>query len=237
MKRPRLLYVPIAAALEAGRFVELADWAEVALFDAPGAATNRDAESRGVAGVVDAALARLDALGWDRYGIVCDGHSQAAAVELALRHRDRIDGVFIGHAAAHYGLTGERPAMVPSIHEAASRLLTTDYRSFARALTQMTQGLVDDAYVEEWIREVPQPVAYDILGDLAASQPGLVTRLSGADLPVLLGKHVGCVMWTAEAFDDAAAAVPEARTIACDGIPTHDAGFLAAMRDMTAVAG
>lgn len=237
MSRPRLLYVPIATRFEAERVIALADWADIATFDAPGAGENRELESRGVAGVVEAALARLDGLDWQRCGVICDSHSQAAAVDLVMSHPERVEGVYVGHAAARYRLGGDRPAMVPPVHEAAQQLLETDYRSFARAVTQMTQGLVDDAYVERWIATVPQPVASDILGDLAERQPELVARLRGADLPVVLGKHEGCVMWTPESFEDACRALPEATKIVSDGIPTQDPRFLEAVRALSSGAG
>lgn len=232
MSRQRLLYVPIAAGRESEAFAAQVEWAETATFDAPGAGANRAAEPRGVEGVVAAALARLDQLGWERYAIVCDSHGQAAGIELALRDTDRVQGICVGHAAARYGIEGNRPAMVPAMHQAAQQLLETDYRTFARAVTQMTQGLWSDAQADEWIADVPQPVAYDILNDMAERQPELVVRLGDAAFPVVLGKHVGCVMWTSESFDDARAAVPHAIAVECEGIPTQHPAFLDAAREM-----
>jgi len=230
MSRPRLLYVPITAAREAERFAAQADWADVASFDAPGAGANRDLAPHGVAGVVEAARARLDELAWETCGVVCESHGQAAAIELALTEPDRVKGIFIGHAAARYAVTGPRPAMSPSVRDVAGQLLETDYRAFARAITQMTQGQMDDAYVDAWAADVPQPVAQDLFGELSEEQPGLVSRLAGSDLVIVLGEHRGCLMWTPEAFADACEAVPEARAVSCDGIPTEDPSFLDAVR-------
>lgn len=120
--------------------------------------------------------------------------------------------------------------MVPAMHAAAAQLLEADYRSFARAISQITQGILDDAYVDEWIAAVPQRVATSIFGDLADREPELAGRLESAPFPVLLGQHRGCVMWTAEAFADAAAAVPEAEAVVCDGPPTFEEDFVARMR-------
>jgi hypothetical protein len=184
--------------------------------------------------VVDAALARLDAVGWDRCCLVADSHGQAAAIEVALAQPERFTALCISHAAANYQLGGDRPAMTPAVHDAALRLLETDYRSFARAITQLTLGLADDEWVERWTAEVPQHVAQSILGDLSERQPDLVSRLADWSSPIVLGQHKGCVMWTTEAFEDACAAVPSARVVRCDGIPVMEAPFLEAVRQVAA---
>ncbi|MGH2837917.1 MAG: alpha/beta fold hydrolase [Thermoleophilaceae bacterium] len=226
----QLFYVPIAAAFEAERVADRVDWAVVESCDSPGAGSARGASPRGVQGVVAAALARLDELGWERYLLIGDSHGQAATIEVALARPDRVTGVFISHAAARYKLSGDRPAMTPAVRDAAQQLLDTDYRSFARAVTQLTLGLADDEWVERWLAEVPHPVAKSILGDLSDREPELVTRLAEIDVPVLLGQHKGCVMWTPESFADACAAVPGAGVIRCEGIPVQDLGFIDAVR-------
>jgi hypothetical protein len=53
-------------------------------------------------------------------------------------------------------------------------------------------------------------------------------------VPVLLGEHRGCFMWTREAFEDAVAAVPHARSISCDAPPTLDPRFQDALRELVA---
>jgi pimeloyl-ACP methyl ester carboxylesterase len=230
--RTRLFYVPIAAAFEAERVADRADWAEVESCDSPGAGGSRGTDPCGVRGVVEAALTRLDELGWESYGVIGDSHGQAAAIEVALARPERVTGVFISHAAARYELSGDRPAMTPAVHDAAQQLLETDYRSFARAVTQLTLGLADDEWMERWLAEVPQHVAKSILGDLRDRTPELVARLAEADLPVVLGQHKGCLMWTPESFADACAAVPNARVIRCEGIPVQEAPFLDAVREL-----
>ena len=231
MSRPHLLYVPLSAAREGAPVTALADWADVASFDAPGVGTNQGLELRGVAGVVDAARARLDELGWDTCGIVCDSHAQAAAIELALAEPDRVKGIFIGHAAARYTVSGPRPALNPGVRDVAQKLLDTNYRAFARAVTQMTRGLSDEALVDAWIAEVPHPVARDIFGDLMQNEPELVSRLAGSDLAIVLGKHRDCVIWAPEAFADACDAVPDATAVSCGSCyATQDPAFLAAVR-------
>jgi len=235
--RPRLLYVPMAAAFESESFAALADWAQVESFDAPGVGANRDAEPAGLRGIVDAAVAAIDALGWDRFGIVCDSHAQLAGVEIALRERERVGAIFIGHAAARYTPDGERPAMSPEVFAVGQRLLETDYRSFARAITQMTRGQMSDEVVERWIDLVPYAVAEQLLTELSETQPVLAPRLREVDAPVVLARHRDCVLWTREGFDDAAAALPEARVVVCERIPEQDPAFHDAIREFSAVLG
>jgi hypothetical protein len=231
VSKPRLLYVPVSAGREADAVAALADWADVASFDAPGVGANRDLELRGVAGVVDAGRARLDELGWDACGIVCDSHAQAAGIGLALAEPERVTGIFIGHAASRYTVRGPRPALNPSVRDVAQRLLETDYRAFARAVTQMTRGLLDEAQVDAWVAEVPHPVARDIFAELMQEEPELVSRLAGSDLAIVLGRHKDCVIWAPEAFADACADVPDATTVSCASCyATQDPAFLEAVR-------
>ena len=232
MSKPRVLFVPIAAAIEVNHIAPSYEWAEFVSFDAPGAGANRALAPRGVAGVVEAAVRQLDELDWTSCCVMAESHGQAAAIELAVSHPDRVAAICLGHAAAHYRVSGDRTAMVPAIHDAAAQLLETDYRSFARAITQMTQGLLDDDYVEAWVEAVPQPVAYDLLSELTRTEPDLVERLSGSDLPLVLGKHNGCVMWTPESFEEACQAAPRATTVVCDEIPTKDPAFVEAVREV-----
>src|SRR5688572_20542197 len=100
MSRPRLFYVPMAAAFEVERVADGVDWADIASFDSPGAGAAQEAEPNGVQGVVDAGFARLEELGWDRYCVVGDSHGQAAAIEIALADPDRVSVIGISHAAA-----------------------------------------------------------------------------------------------------------------------------------------
>lgn len=232
MSRPRILFMPITAAFEAERFAGFVDWAEIESFDSPGAGARKGEEPAGVQGVVQAALEHLDELGWDRFTLVCDSHAQAAGIELALTRPDRIEVLAIGHAAARYSLGEDRPAIIPAMHDVAEQLLETDYRSFARAVTQMTQGLADERFVEAWIEAVPQRVTQSVLGDLANRQPELVARLQGTSIPTVLGEHRGCVMWTEQSFADAVDALPDAHVVTSDGIPVHDPEFLRILREL-----
>lgn len=231
--QPRILYVPIFAAFEAKQpAVRIADWAEVASFDAPGTGARRDEAPRGIPGMAEAGAAKLDELGWDACVAICDSHGQAAAVELALRD-PRVKGLGLCHAALRYEPRGERPTLNAGVHAVATQLLETDYRSFARSITQITQGKLDDAWVDAYLEEVPAKSARKLLSELAAGQE-LASRLQGEDIELLLARHVGCVMWTAEGFEEAAAALPEAATVDCDDVPMADPAFHSALRELCA---
>lgn len=231
--RGRLLYVPVFAAFEAGALRTVAaDWADVESFDGPGAGTRRGEDPGGVPGMAAAGAARLDELGWDRCVLVCDSHAQAAGVELALRD-PRIAGIAISHAATHYTAGGERPSLNAAIFDTAAQLLTTDYRSFGRALTQLTQGALDDAWIDRFIEEVPEPTARARLASLTEGLE-LAVRLRDEDLEVLLAGHRGCLMWTPEGIEDAAAVLPHARVVEFDDVPLSDPGYHEALRELCA---
>jgi hypothetical protein len=230
--RPRILFVPIFGAFEARPFRELAgDWADVESFDGPGAGTRRDEAPGGIEAMAAAASERLDELGWPSCVVVCDSHAQAVGIELALTD-SRVAGICISHAAARYSTEGERSTLNSAVHAAAAQLLTSDLRSFAHALTQLTQGQIDEDWVDAFIADVPRATAAARTGRLDGRE--LVARLRDSEVEVVLGMHSGCLMWTPEGFEDAAALVPRAVTVVCDEVPNADPAFLAAARELCA---
>ena len=228
--RPRVLYVPIFAAFEARAYREqTGGWADVESFDGPGAGSRRGDPPGDLEDVARAGSERLDELGWDRAVVVCDSHAQAAAVELTLSD-PRVAGICISHAAARYSSDGERPALSPAVHAAAAQLLDTDLRSFGHALTQLTQGRIDEEWVDAFIAQVPRHTARLRTGQLDGRE--LASRLRGAEAEILLGAHSGCLMWTQEGFAEAVAALPHAATAECDAVPTSHPRFHAAVREL-----
>jgi hypothetical protein len=231
--RPRLLYVPIFAEFEAIQLREaIGDWAEVESFDGPGAGTRAHEDPGGPEDMAAAGAARLDELGWDRCVLVCDSHAQPSGIELALRD-PRVAAAAISHAVARYSTAGERPSLNAAVYDAAGQLLETDYRSFGHALTQLTQGAIDESWVARFIDEVPRETAQRRTTALRESVD-LVTRLRDEDLEVLLAGHRGCLMLTREGLEDAAAAVPHARVVEFDAVPLSDPGYHAALRELCA---
>jgi hypothetical protein len=228
--RARILFVPIFAAFETGQFAELTSgWADVESFDTPGCGARRDEPAAGVEGIAAAAAERLGELGWKSCVAVCDSHSQAAGAELALRD-PRVQGLAVGHAALRYDVDGPEPTLNPAVHSAAGQLLETDYRSFVHAITQMTQGELGEEWIGAFMEQVPAEVARTGLTALPGQE--LMSRLSGEDVELLLARHVGCVLWMPEHFDDVAAEFPEATAIDCDDLPLIDPGFHTALREL-----
>lgn len=231
--RARLLYVPLFAEFEAATLRDaVADWGEVESFDGPGAGARAGEAPGGPESVAAAGAAHLDALGWERCVLVCDSHAQAGGIELALRD-PRVAGIAISHASARYGPGGERPALNRSIYEAVRRFLATDYRSFARAMTQLTAGVLDDAWVESFVAQVPRATAEARTAGLPDGLE-LAIRLRGEELEVLLAAHRGCMMWTPEAFEDAVAALPQARAVEFESGPLSEPGYHVELRELCA---
>jgi pimeloyl-ACP methyl ester carboxylesterase len=223
----RILFVPALAAVEREAFREMAqDWATVESFDLPASSSIDEA--------VAAAAARVDELGWERYAIAGESYSQAVAVALATMHADRLDGVALGHAVAHFVVEGDRAAVNPAVFQALRQLLETDYMAFARAITQVSGGAITDEAMEAFVASVPQPVARAWMTTLVESRPPMAAGLRDVDVPVLLGEHRGCFMWTHEGFEDAVAAVPHARAMSCEAPPMLDSNFHSALRELIA---
>jgi pimeloyl-ACP methyl ester carboxylesterase len=221
--KARILYVPIFLAAESERFAATVDdWAVVESFDVP---DGRQAEG---------AIERLDALGWADCLVVADSQAQRLAVEVALIHPDRVRGVALSHAVARYRVSQPRAALHPEVLEAVGRLLETDYMAFWRAVTQLTQGGMPDAWVERWAAAVPPERVKRLFHALVETEPPLAERLVDFDGPVLLAGHRNCVLWTPEGFEDAVAALPASRAIRCDDIPVFDPSFGAALKELAA---
>ena len=219
--KARVLYVPLFIGAESDRFeAVVADWADVASFDVP------------AEGAVDAAHARLDELGWDECSLVVDGYAQGLGAEIALRHADRFRAVAVGHAAMRYSAQPPRPALHPDVIDAASRLLEADYMAFWRAVTQVTQGGMPDAWVERWAASVPVERAKAVFLGITETEPLASERLAEFDGTLLIAEHRDCVLWTAEGFEDAVAGLPHAQVIRCSEIPVFDAAFGEALREL-----
>ena len=219
--KARIFYVPLFIAAEADRFAALvADWAEVASFDVP---ADNPAE---------AAHARLDELGWDDCTLVVDGYGQALGIEIVLDDPTRFRAAAIGHAAPRYSTEPPRPALHPEVVAAATQLFDSDYMAFWRGVTQITQGGMPDAWVERWAASVPKERARELFSGLVDTEAAACERLTAFDGPLLLAQHVDCVLWAAEGFEDAVAALPDARVIRCKEIPVFDPAFGEALKEL-----
>ncbi|HKH22661.1 MAG TPA: hypothetical protein VKA88_03490, partial [Solirubrobacterales bacterium] len=115
---------------------QIAEWAEVATFDAPGVGDepmpgdDPAALDRGM--VVQRALQEVEKRGWDSYFVVGDAWGTATAVRVAIARPEPVLGVALGHATLSYEREGQRPPVSKEVTAAMTQLLRSDYDSFVR---------------------------------------------------------------------------------------------------------
>jgi pimeloyl-ACP methyl ester carboxylesterase len=217
--RPRLILCPQFTEVEWAIADQLAEWAEVATFDAPGVGDETvDDEGAGLTErdpVVRRALEEVDGLGWDSYFVVGDAWGTATAVRMAAARPERTLGIALGHASLDYETEGERPAVNGELVAAMTQLLRTDYDSFVRyGITQFTQGGFDEEMSGRMVERFPPADVAARVWEMYVGRPERIGELlAGLDVPVLLGKHEGCLVFTVEGYEDAVRAFPEAETI------------------------
>lgn len=237
MSRPRILLCPQFTEVEWTIASQLAEWAEVATFDAPGVGDEPVPEG-GFAEfdrqiIVDRALRELDGLGWDSYFLVGDAWGTATAVRVAVARPEPVLGVALGHATLDYGTEGERPAVNGEVASAFTTLMHSDYDSFVRyGLTQFTQGGFDEDVATRMVERFPEmEVAAQVWETLMGERESVAELLRQLNVPLLLGKHKGCLVFTPEGFEDAVAAFPEAHTAEVDTATSASKEFAAALRE------
>lgn len=229
MSRVRLFLVPQWTAAEWTIRPLLDEWAEVASYDPAdaiaGGPVSRDR-------LVDAGLETLERLGWDRFYVVGDTFGTASAVRIARARRDDALGIALGHASLDWGMEGERAVLNRELYAAMSQLISQDASSFVRyGITQLTQGGYDEEVAREMVERVPAGQlreAWDIIRDHPEPIGDLLREL---DLPLLLAKHDGCLMFTDAGFEDVSAAFPSARTVSVGRPPSADEDFALALRE------
>jgi hypothetical protein len=230
--RPRILLIPWLTELEwrIGPLIE--EWGEVASFDAPGVGELK-AERFSMDAAADRGLEELDRRGWDRCVVVADEFAIANAVTLAARRPDAVEAMALGHACLSFRREGERAPINGELFGALRRLARTDYRTYARHMTQITQGAYDEEMMERYIERVPMQ-----LEAAAESVPDPESPIGEAlrklDKPLLFAKHDGCLLFTAEGFADAKAEFPHAETVTTNEKPNSSPDFASALRDFCA---
>jgi len=240
MSRPRILLCPQFTELEWTIAPQLAEWAEVATFDAPGVGqepipgddvTLFDREL-----VVQRALQEVDSLGWDSYFVVGDAWGTATAARVAIARAGQVLGLGLGPASLDYGSDGDRPAVNGELVAAMTQLLRSDYDSFVRyGLTQFTQGGFDEETASRIVdRFPPMEVAAQVWETHVEPHEPVGELLAEVDKPLLLAKHDGCLVFTAEGYEDAVAAFPAAHTASIQKASSASDEFAAALRDFCA---
>ena len=247
----RILLVPSLTELEWPITPLIEEWAEVASFDAPGVGDQPPADGHLLHASARRGLLELDRRQWDRCVIVGDEYGAGVAARMAAERPKAAQALVLGHACLHYRRDGERPPLSPRIADLLLRLGDLDYRAHAR---QMFMGWdpqsgamgeparyddVADRYLERVSPAAARAYFEAILSERSLQEPSLEEKLRGVDAPVLLVKHEGCLLFTAEGFEDAAAALPRAKTAATPVKPSVSPEFAEVLREFcqTAVSG
>jgi pimeloyl-ACP methyl ester carboxylesterase len=233
MERPRLLLVPTATEIEWKIKPLLEEWAEVASFDVPGVGNEPQADELSQDVVVARGIAEIERHGWPRCVVVGDEVGAVQAARLGAARPDLIAGLALGHATLSFRREGERPALNPDVLDALVQVARTDYRSYVRALAQSTQYAYDEDFVQSYMDRVPQNVSQEYIELLLveAGDENLEPLLRSLDVPMLLVEHRGCLMWTREGFEDAAAAFPQAQTASMELKPSVNPEFAGLLRE------
>ncbi len=237
MPRRRILLCPQFTEVEWTIAPRLSEWAEVATFDAPGVGdepipgddpTRFDREM-----VVQRALQEVERLDWDSYFVVGDAWGTATAARIANARPAPVLGLALGHASLDYGTEGERAAVNGELVAAMTQLLRSDYDSFVRyGMTQFTQGAFDEETSGRIVaRFPPMEVAATVWETLVERPEPLGEMLGQLDMPLLLAKHDGCLVFTAEGYEDAVAAFPQAHRASIPKAPSASDDFAAALRE------
>lgn len=229
-RRHRLLLVPQLTELEWKIKPLLESWAEVASFDAPGVGGEEPADEFGPSAVAERGLTELERRGWDRCVVVADEFGILAAVRLARARPGAIQALALGHAALSNEMAGDRPVIEREMQAAMAQLIETDYRTWVRHLTQISQEAYDDDLVQRDLERVPKELAEHCYGARLPPSEPLEEPLRAVGVPMLLAHHEGCILHTAEGFEDAVEAFPEARTVICRQKPSTSPSFAAAIR-------
>jgi pimeloyl-ACP methyl ester carboxylesterase len=214
MNRTRVLLVPTLTEVEWKIRALIEEWAEVASFDAPGVGSEPAGGAFDPEAIIARGVEEIERRGWERCVIVGDEAGAAQAVHIAAARPAATRALVLGHATLTFRREGSRRALNGDLFDALVQLAHADYRSFVRALSQLTQQAYDDQLAERYMERVSQEVALAYLEHLLprAATESLEPILRSLDVPLLLVEHRGCLGWTAEGYQDAVAAFPDAMT-------------------------
>jgi pimeloyl-ACP methyl ester carboxylesterase len=232
MTRPQLLLLPGYSELEWVIRPRLEEWAEVAVFDAPGVGDEAPIAAYGTSAVADRAAAEVDLRGWQSYVIAADEFAIAAALKFASRHREAVQGLALGHACLNFRPDADPPAVNAEVRSAFSQVAELDDRTFIRHLTQITQGFYGEELADQMLDRIPTGVAQAYVRDNLAD-PGDWIEESMRDLgkPLLLAQHDPCLLFTTEGYEAAVSAFPDAMRVTCREKPNVSPAFADALRE------
>jgi hypothetical protein len=232
MTRPQLLLLPGYCELEWVIRPQLEEWAEVAVFDAPGVGEEAATSAYDTAAVADRAAAELERRGWESCVIVADEFAIAAALKLALSHREAVQGLALGHACLSFRADADPPAINGEVRSAFSQVAELDDRTFMRHLTQLTQGFYGEELADRMLERIPTGVAQAYVRDTMAD-PGdwIEEAMRDLDKPMLLAEHDPCLLFTKEGYEAAVSAFPDSMRVTCREKPSVSPAFADALRE------
>jgi hypothetical protein len=240
MERPRLLLLPEFTELEWTIKPLLEEWAEVASYDSPGvgAESLSDEELERIAAdgarrralIAERGLEEASRRGWERFIIVSDSGANHAASRMASARPDAVQAMAFGHACLTLESKGERTPINEEVRAAMERLVGQDREQFVRhAMTQLTGGSYDEALASRILERVPMKLLTRAW--LQESDEPADRLIKDLDFPLLFVKHEGCLMYTKEGFEDAAAAIPRAKTASVEDKPSVSPKFAELLRE------
>ena len=237
--RPRLLLIPQLTELEWLIKPLLEEWAEVASYDVPGVGDEPSVEDFGPEAIAERGLAELDRRGWQRCVLVLDEFGAASATCLASSRPEAIQAVAFGHARLSNSMEGGAAALNPEVFSACANLVRHDTKTFVRQLFKMTQGeQMHGGYGEELVESYLSRVPTELLAHSWESRPEAADSIGRVlrelDVPLLLAKHDGCLLFTPEGYDAAVASFPTARTMILSDKPSASPEFADALRQFCA---
>jgi pimeloyl-ACP methyl ester carboxylesterase len=232
MERPRLLLVPQVCTLDWPIASALAEWAEVAAYDAPGVGEEPSAGEIDRAAIARRGLDELDRLGWEHCILVADEFGVPTALRLARMRPEVVAGLALGHACLSHDVEGDRPPVSGAVLGLFVQVAHNDHRTWARHLTQVTQGAYDDDRAERYIERVPPKVAAQLARLLQQNDPSMretLEQLAARGVPMLFARHDGCLLFTDEGYADAIEAFPAAITVSMSEKPSASPAFAQAL--------
>ena len=154
-------------------------------------------------------------------------------MRIAAARPEPVVGVALGHASLGYHQEGARPAVNKEVTAAMTQLLRSDFDSFVRyGMTQFTQGGFDEETSERIVARFPPMEIASQVWEANVARPEPIGELLGQlDVPLLLAKHQGCLVFTEEGYEDAVRAMPDARRTSVGRAPSASEEFAAALRD------
>lgn len=215
--------MPSASRLEWPILPDLEAWADVAVAEGPWLEDGQAVRSAGEA---------LEERGWSDAVVAVDEWAIFKAIELARERPECISALVLGHGCLTLTTNGPRPTLNPSVVETYTQLMRTDFRTYARALTQTTRGDYDDELVMRFMNETTHE-AFLRMNERIAARDGedFEPVLRALGVPMLFGRHTECLLWTHEGFDDALTAFPDAATVKTPNKCSASPEFAEALRE------